>query len=326
MPKASDFDKVNDSLGVFTSVDELLKLRSLAKDLTLETRKQSRSIMGGTVRTRYQGRGMEFAEVRPYQPGDDIRTIDWRVTARMQTPYTKLFQEEKERPVFVMVDQRSPMFFGSKNVFKSVYAAHLAAIIAWIASANNDRIGALVFTDTEQRDVRARRGKHAVLELLHQLNTFNRTLSSPIKAEESISLATMLAETSRVAHPGSLVIVLSDFHDFNSECSEPLTMLAKQSDVTAIHLYDTLEKQLPPVKQITVSNGQQRLSIDTKGIASDFEAAFSRRQTEIKQSCTNSGVQYVNAPLDIDLEDFTQDLFCSRRKKRPVKPFKGSSS
>lgn len=310
--------------GVHTSVEELLRLRSLAKDLTLDMRKQSRAIMGGAVRTRYRGRGMEFAEVRPYQPGDDIRTIDWRVTARMQSPYTKLFQEEKERPIFVMVDQRAPMFFGSKNTFKSVFTAQLATVIAWIASGNNDRIGALVFGDEQQKDIRARRGKHAVLDLIHQLDTFNKKLSTPIKPPNCISLTEMLAEVSRVARPGSLVLLLSDFHDFDDSSAEPLTMLAKHSDVSAIHLYDTLEQQLPPLNQLTVSNGQQRLSINTQQIAVNFKAAFEQKQAFIQQTCINSGVQYVNAAITTEIDDFIQDLFSSRNKKRSRKPREGA--
>ena len=303
--------------GVYAQVDELLHLRYQVKDLTLETRRQSQALMGGAVRTRYRGRGMEFAEVRPYQPGDDIRTIDWRVTARVQSPYTKLFQEERERPVFVVVDQRSPMFFGSSHVFKSVFAAKLASIIAWIASANNDRIGALVFGDNQQKDTRARRGKHAVLDLLNQLHAFNQQLQSPIKPDECISLEAMLTEASRVARPGSLVILLSDFHDLDNTCREPLNMLSKRSDVMAVHIYDQFEQHLPNLKQFTISNGQQRLNVDVHKLASGFSSAFLARQQQLQKSCVNSGVQYVHAPINQNFDFFVRDLFNPRAGTRP---------
>lgn len=305
-----------DTFGVYTSVEQLLQLRNLAKDLRLETRKQSRAIMGGLVRTRYRGRGMEFAEVRPYQPGDDIRTIDWRVTARMQAPYTKLFQEEKERPVFVMIDQRSSMFFGSKNTFKSVFAAQLASTIAWIANNNGDRIGALLFGDTQQSDIRARRGKHSVLDLIHQLATYNTLLTSPVLPEKSTNMETMLTEVSRIAHPGSRVLLISDFHDFDKACAEPLSMIAKRSDISLIHIYDELERQLPPLSQLSISNGQQRLKINSNQVSADFRRLFDHRQELIKQSCINGGAQYVNAPASVSIENFANDLFSSKSRSR----------
>lgn len=311
------------SEGVYAQVDQLLRLRHLAKGLTLEARQQSQALMGGAVRTRYRGRGMEFAEVRPYQPGDDIRTIDWRVTARVQSPYTKLFQEERERPVFVVVDQRSPMFFGSSHAFKSVFAAKIASVVAWIASANNDRIGALVFGDTEQKDTRAHRGKHAVLDLLNELHHFNQRLQSPLPKEGMISLRSMLSEASRIAKPGSLVIVLSDFHDFSDDCSEPLSMLARRSDTMALHIYDELEQHLPDLQQFTVSNGHERLNVQVKNLAQSFSDAFRERQQRLQRACTNTRVQYVNAPTNQELEQFVRDLFTPRsgaRRPHPLPP------
>lgn len=313
--------------GVYTRVEDLLRLRYLAKDLTLEARQQSRALMGGAVRTRYRGRGMEFAEVRPYQAGDDIRTIDWRVTARVQSPYTKLFQEERERPVFVLVDQRAPMFFGSSHVFKSVFAAKLAGVIAWTASANNDRIGALVFGDNAQKDIRARRGKHAVLDLLNRLNDFNQRLQSPIASSDYTSMQTMLTEAGRVVRPGSLVILLSDFHDLDASCREPLNVLSKRSDVMAVHIHDALEQQLPPLQQFNVSNGHERLSVQVRQCAQAFSAAFDKRQQQLQQTFTNSRVQYAHAPINQDFEGFVRDLFTRRSgQSRPAAPANATSN
>lgn len=298
--------------GIYTSVDELVGLRLLAQGLTLSTRKKSSALAEGSVRTRYRGRGMEFAEVRPYQAGDDIRTIDWRVTARMQSPYTKLFQEEHERPVFVFVDQRSSMFFGSRLTFKSVFAARLAALLGWIASNNNDRVGALVFGDLEQKDIRARRGKHAVLELLNQLCRFNLALRNPITPPGSIELHAMLRDASRVARPGSMVILLSDFFDFDDECIQYLSVLARRSDVLAVHIHDELEKQLPRNSILTVTNQLQRLTIDTSAVAQPYATTFMDHQEHLKRALRNHGIQYVQASLDVPLEQFARELFAGR--------------
>ena len=249
--------------GVHVSVDELLNMRHLAKDITLETRRRSVAMMDGDSRSSFRGRGMEFSEVRPYQPGDDIRNIDWRVTARTQQTYTKLFQEERERPVYLLVDQRSSMFFGSQTQFKSVYAAKLAALIGWAALLNNDRLGALIFSDTEQTDSRARRGKHAVLAMLHQLQSYNEALNTPLSNTVKNSLVDMLTDVRRVAKPGSSVFILSDFHDYGEDCAEPLSMLARHCDVTAIQLYDTLESELPSAANyLTLSDGKQKIQVN----------------------------------------------------------------
>ncbi len=298
--------------GVFTCVDDLLRLRHLAQNLTLQARKQSRALTGGGARTRYRGRGMEFAEVRPYQPGDDIRTIDWRVTARVQEPYTKLFQEEHERPVFVLVDLRSNMFFGSKRLFKSVYAAELAALIAWIANRSNERVGALIFGDLQQKNIRARRGKHAVLEMLNELGSGSQALSSPIKPATAFTLEAMLTEASRVARPGSLVILLSDFHDFDDACAKPLRQIARRSDVLALHLYDQLEQALPSNQVLTLSDRINRLTLRTGPIAERFAQSFSRQQQYLKDQTAVCGVTYVDTPITTPLDDFARDLFTAR--------------
>ena len=166
--------------GAYTDLSQLLRLRFAAQELKLFVKRPVKSQLSGAERTRFRGRGMDFEEVRLYQAGDDVRSIDWRVTARTQVPHTKVYREERERPVFVLVDQRSPMFFGSQQCFKSVLAAHIGTNLAWAALGNSDRVGGLIFGDTQQRDIRPRRSKHAVLELLHHLQDFNRQLHTPI--------------------------------------------------------------------------------------------------------------------------------------------------
>lgn len=307
-----------DQQGVYVSPETLLQTRFLTKDLSLEARKRSTALMEGPVRTRYKGRGMEFAEVRPYQAGDDIRTIDWRVTARMQEPYTKLFQEERERPVMLMVDQRAPMFFGSLREFKSVYAAKLAAIIGWTAHAHSDRIGALVFGDQRQHDIRAKRTKHAVLDLINRLVEANHALQTPSREHCEFDLHTMLMEASRIAHPGSLVILLSDFHDMTPNCAEALSRLSKSADVMAIHVYDPLEQQLPPVSQLMISNGRERQNINAEAIGNQFSKQFETHRRQIRQICINTGVTYVKCDISLSASQFATDLFSQRRSGKAI--------
>ncbi|VUD48715.1 hypothetical protein TDB9533_01289 [Thalassocella blandensis] len=307
----------NSDEGVYTSVDSLLRLRHVAKDLSLDRRKKSTALVDGDSRTHFRGRGMEFAEVRPYQPGDDIRNIDWRVTARTQTTYTKLFQEERERPVYILVDQRAPMFFGSETQFKSVMAARIAAIIGWTALQNNDRIGGLVFSDTEQTDSKARRGKHAMLSLIHQLHTYNTQLTSPVVQKRSNSMIDMLHDLRRVSKPGSAVFIISDFHDFDTHCAEPLSILSRHSDVTCIHVYDKLESALPRQGNLTISDGQHKLTLSSQSLA--FTQAFSKSFDDacmtLRKACTNSACAYATTTVGYSAEALAQDLFTHKRRR-----------
>jgi len=302
--------------GVYTSVDDLLQLRYLAKDISLDTRKKSTAAMDGDSFTRFRGRGMEFAEVRAYQPGDDVRNIDWRVTARTQKPYTKLFQEEKERPVFLLVDQRSPMFFGSKHVLKSVFAVQIAATIAWAAVQNNDRIGALIFGNKEKKDLRAMRGKHAVLALLNQLQDFNRRLQNPNETSD-FNGEDLIQDLRRVAKPGSAVFIISDFHDFSDESEKHLSMLSRHCDTTLIKVYDPLEIQLPK-SQISISNGQERLNIlsGSKDLYNKFQQAYEEQEKRIRKACNSTATSCYRADASSPVEQWVNEVFVRRNNKR----------
>ncbi|SMF40036.1 Uncharacterized conserved protein (some members contain a von Willebrand factor type A (vWA) domain) [Alteromonadaceae bacterium Bs31] len=299
--------------GVHVSVQHLLDLRYLAKDATLENTKRSSAIAEGDSKTNFRGRGMEFAEVRPYQPGDDVRNIDWRVTARTTQTYTKLFQEERERPVFIVVDQRCSMFFGSKHVFKSYAAAELASLIAWIALKNNDRIGTLIFNDVEQSDLRAKRGKHALLAFINKLQLFNSALSSPNPAGESCHLNQIFTDIRRVAKPGSTIYFLSDFHDFDASCEESLSMLSRHTDVSLLSFFDPLEKSLPRNRELTISDSQNRLTIGagSKDFSKKFTEDFANLQQGISRSCMNAGARLVNIDCSTDVSEHAKSLFLS---------------
>lgn len=303
--------------GVYTSVEQMIRLRHLAGEVCLETNKKSVALMDGDSRTSYRGRGMEFSEVRRYQAGDDVRNIDWRVTARTQKPYTKLFQEERERPVYLLVDQRANMFFGSQREFKSVYAANLAAIIAWASLQNNDRIGALVFSEKGQSDTRARRGKHAALSIIHKLVEFNHQLTSPVADDSRNSMEDMLNDMRRIAKPGSSVFIISDFCDFYSACQEPLSVLARHCDVTAIHTYDPLEYHLPADQALSISDGQKKLTIagQSQRFAQQFSESFEQHRFAVRKACNQARVLFASAPIDIPLETFVQDFFRQRRQQ-----------
>ena len=177
-----EFRALQEYRGAYTDLRDLIRLRYTAREMTDLTGNKTSNPLAGLLSSNFRGRGIDFSEVRVYQPGDDVRTIDWRVTARTQVAHTKVFQEEKERPVLILVDQSASMYFGSQVTFKSVLAARTAAIIAWAALERGDRVGGLVFSELGHREVRPRRNKRAVLRLLNEMHDFNHALK-----KESIS-------------------------------------------------------------------------------------------------------------------------------------------
>jgi len=255
------------SKGAYCSLGDLVALRFAANNLTLQRRNRALSMLAGPVKSNFRGRGIDFEEVRRYQPGDDIRGIDWRVTARTGEAHTKLFREERERPVMLVVDQRNSMFFGSVRCLKSVLACHVGSLLAWSALNNNDRVGGLVFNDNGHVDTRPRRSRKTVLHLLSQLADFNHQLPQDdhnVDDSSSNSFSNMLSNLRRVARPGTSIYIISDFHGANTQLAQKhLFQLAKHNEITALYCQDPLETQLPLSGHYGVTNGKRQVHLHT---------------------------------------------------------------
>ena len=252
-------EKVSGS-GVYTSIDELVSLSATARHLShLKARVVSQA-QSGAHHSRFKGRGMEFAEVRAYQPGDDVRSIDWRVTARRQAPHTKLFQEERERPVMVLCDQSASMFFGSRDCMKSVLAARSAALLAWSALSHNDRVGGIVFNDQANWTIKPARSRKALLRYFKLIENANRTLNAQSVRNSMLSnngFIETLVEASQVTRPGTLIFVISDFHRLDSQASQQLGALARHNELILLRCTDPLEHHLPPGGILPIQNGDE---------------------------------------------------------------------
>ena len=277
--------KNNNQQGIYSCLADLLAIRHWANDLKLFSRQAARSMLLGETRSRFRGRGMEFEEVRPYQAGDDIRTIDWRVSARTGGTYTKLFCEEHERPVHVIVDQRNSLFFGSNTQFKSVLAAEVGCAIAWAALAGSDRIGGQIISQYQERDIRAKRNKQAVLKFIHDLIELNSALPiGHFEHQTSNTIANTLEECRRITRPGTAIFIISDFHDFDDFAAKALSNLGRHSDITLIQITDPLEQQLPNGK-VSISNGTDRLAVSLNAdLKSIYLEELENRQHQLQQA------------------------------------------
>ncbi len=264
------------------SLAQMIRLRYGARELTGFPKIQARQMLAGGHKSRFRGRGMDFDQVRIYQPGDDVRSIDWRVTARTQVPHTKIFSEERERPILVISDLRGPMFFGSQRL-KSVVTCEISAALAWAGLAANDRAGGLVFGSQQQVDIKSRRSHHAVLQFIHALHEYSSQLLEP--QPDRYSLGDILEESRRFILPGSTVFIVSDFHDLDSSCERHLFELARHGNLNFCHVYDNIETELPPPSLYAVTDGQQRIMLDSsnKQLRQQFVDAFSQRSQHLRK-------------------------------------------
>ena len=264
------------------SLTEMVRLRYGARELSGFPKIHARQMLAGGHKSSFRGRGMDFNQVRLYQPGDDVRTIDWRVTARTQTPHTKIFSEERERPILVITDLRGPMFFGSQQL-KSVVACEISAALAWAGLSANDRAGGVVFGQQQQVDVKARRSHHAVLQFIHALQEYSAKLLEP--QADRYSLAEMLEESRRFTATGSSIFIVSDFHDLDDDCERHLFELARHGNINFCHVYDQIEAVLPDPSIYAVSDGQQQTMLDTGNseLRQRFEKAFEDRSQRLKK-------------------------------------------
>lgn len=290
---------------IHTDLSVLLRSRHRARDLKLFSRQAARSLLFGEVRSRFRGRGMEFEEVRRYQPGDDIRTIDWRVTARTGEPHTKLFCEERERPVHIVVDQRSPMFFGSSLAFKSVVAAEIATALAWAALSGSDRIGGQIISDNEEHDIRAKRNKQAVLKFIHDLHAANHTLPGHTQAIKPLS--SIIEGCRRVTRPGTAIFVISDFHDVDEDTLSSLVKLGKHTDISLIRVYDPMERILPDEQELAISDGEKRLSVAlNKDVKQAYASELGHREALLRKAYTRSNALFTEISTEEDPLTFLQ--------------------
>ncbi len=249
----------------------------------------------GSNQSVFKGRGMEFAESRGYQAGDDVRNIDWRVTARTGKTHTKLFQEERERPVHLLVDMRPMMQFGTRVRFKSNLAAVVAAQLAWVGHDGGDRVGGQILTSEGIDDFRAARTRRAVLRFLEalSLNTQLKTDSeeSPNNTKEQpLTLAQGIHRLRKSCRPGTLAFVISDFSDFDEHAIQELVRLSAHTHVTAIQISDALDQSLPA--QGRLSDGQSVVALGalSKQQLALYEQAYHNRQQQLDKICRQNGI------------------------------------
>jgi uncharacterized protein (DUF58 family) len=292
------------SNGIELTIDELIRYQSKSSLINLAAGKSLHGKMSGNYLARSKGRGMEFDEVRHYQTGDDIRAIDWRVTARTGITHTKLFREEVERPVLIATDLSQNMYFGSQLLFKSVQAAHVASLVAWHAKSRGDRVGGIVFNQQEHNELKPRSRQQGVLHYLHTLvkTHANSSVASNEPATNSqgaLSFEQNCARVRQLAKPGSLVYLITDAFHLTDEAVRHLAHVSRHCELVVCLISDPLEQQLPTSKQkmtVAVTDGQtrQQLLIGDEKIAEQYHQQAIELSESIEQKLTKAGARLLH--------------------------------
>lgn len=272
------------------TLDELIRLSQPAAGLSL-ARPTVRALQSGQYLSAFKGRGMEFDETRPYAQGDDVRNLDWRVTARTGKPHTKLFREERERPVFLTVDYRAAMFFATRGMFKSALAARLAALIAWSARRHGDRVGGQIFSEAGSTDFKPEHGHKAVLRLLKALVDQAAPAGGGLS---EVALEEALTRLPRHARPGSLAFVFSDFRQLNAAGEAALSRLARHCDSVLAMIFDPLERTLPLGRHRYGYGGRDLVVNADPRTAAEHERRFKERYERVRHFANRHGLRFVS--------------------------------
>lgn len=248
---------------VYSSLQSLIKLQTQVRTLNLAKR-HVRARQVGLHRSVFKGRGMDFAESRPYQPGDDIRTIDWRVTARSGKVHTKIFQEEREKPVLIWLDLRPSMFFATRGRFKTVVAAETAGLLIWKTLSEGDRAGGILQQAQEHFEFKPSRSRSSVLGFMRALTEATQQDYSQIQPSDTALLQDSWRRLRRVTESGTQVFVISDFRQANPAALQQLAMINRQASITLVLIRDPLENQLPHQGVLRVTDGKRSLWVNLK--------------------------------------------------------------
>ncbi|MFT4903314.1 MAG: hypothetical protein ACI84S_001021 [Thalassomonas sp.] len=281
------------------------------RKIEIKTKGLSNHIFAGEYHTAFKGKGMAFSEVREYQPGDDVRSIDWNVTARYNAPFVKVFEEEREMTVMLMIDVSASGNFGTQEQFKRELATELAAILAFSAINNNDKVGVIFFTDKVEQFIPPKKGKSHILRIIREVLAFQPT-------GKGTDIATALEYFSAVIKKRSICFILSDF--MSKEFDMPLKIASKKHDLVALRIHDTREDTLPNVGLVPMQDAEteQMLYVDTssKKVRDNFAKNRANATEKLRKLLPASGVDLIDITTGTDYVKPLINFFKTRGKRR----------
>jgi uncharacterized protein (DUF58 family) len=286
--------------------NELLKR---VRKIEIKTRGLSRHIFAGEYHSAFKGRGMAFSEVREYQYGDDFRSVDWNVTARFNHPYIKVFEEERELTVMLLLDVSGSGEFGTQSRYKNTMITEIAALLSFSAIQNNDKVGVILFTDRIERFIPPKKGRQHILKIIRELIDFKPT-------SRLTNLTIPLRYLANVIKKRSIAFLISDFMDDNFE--DALKIVSKKHDMVGLRIYDVREMELPNIGLMKVKDAEtgQFTWIDTgsQRVRNSYKDLYKKRQAELNDLLMRAGVDNVSIAAHEDYVKPLMRLFKKRLK------------
>lgn len=297
--------------GIVSELNELLALKRYAQKPS--DKSEGKALMVGNYHSSLRGRGMDFAEARNYQAGDEIRHMEWRVTARTGRPHVKIYQEERERPVVIVCDFNPSMYFGTRLAFKTVVAARLAALLAWTAIKQGDRVGGFLYAARKHDEFTPRGRETAILPFLASLSRYTKEEAAN-NGSEARSFSDVLIRLQRVLRPGSLIVLISDFYQMDEESERHLSRLRQNNDLLAYQICDPLELAPPKPQPYAISNGNEEMLLDTRvaEVSAAYQAYCEQRLAFLQTQFKRLRIQFLQLTAETDLPGLVRQTFPGR--------------
>ena len=270
---------------VYADLQELIRLQFKTKGFSYLPRQPVHSVLYGRHASRLRGRGLNFEELRNYLPGDDIRNVDWKASARSNRPQVRVYTEERDRPVWLLVDQRLSMFFGSRNRLKSVTAAEAAAVSAWRVLGMGDRVGAIVFNDSDIVQIKPQRSRNQVMSILGEVVRQNHALHAGADITPGPAIFnSVLRRLLRLLGHDALVVLITDTNGADDHTARLVTRINQHNDVILLLVYDAMEQGLPEAGRLVTSDGSGQLEVDSGrgGLRKAYAGQFDDRLLEMQ--------------------------------------------
>ena len=300
---------------ISASLESLIKDKEKSYLLFEKTKEKSRKKTQGGYSSVFKGRGMDFAELREYTPGDDTRLVDWRTTAKQNKTFTKVFHEERERQVWFLLDLRHSMRFATRQAFKSVIAAHITAMLSWYFYEKKDKIGGILLTDEKMQVLKP---SHIRSKLMHFFQSISQAtaVNRIMEPEETTSLALSCMKLKRLCRTGNYIFIISDYSDIDEQMLKNLSVLAKHNTMVMINIYDVLEGRCPIPAVYSVTNGKDVMNLDMTHPANQerYNGYFQKRQYMLKTFTTHYKIAYL--PISTEVDYYKQIAESMKRKKR----------
>lgn len=287
----------NSDEGLYATIEELIEQKQYINFINHHNKTDAFSKSAGDIKSAFKGRGMEFAEIRAYEYGDEVRDIDWRVTARKLSPYTKIYNEERNREIYVFLDLSKSMVFGTKRELKSVSAAKIASLLGWLSFENKDKFSCLIYDGFETFFFKPQNSRAGLLAILKKISeTTKKVAIDRDVSRNNGSIEKSLKMLQKNIKGQSELFVVSDFYDFNEKIRKTLVMLSKKSKIYLINVFDKIEKTTPINGEYMISSKDKNIVFDSGNLdfKDEYTKYFVQKNKNIKDFCLKFSLQYMS--------------------------------